>query len=126
MMKNLLDEIAALARDSRFDDAVAMIDGLEAQGFTSPQLQVLKGTYLQLGASGKYSLDDVEEAFRRAIDLDPDSAEAHIDLGWFLCRVVEDTVQARSCFEEALRLATDLRNEARTGLAECDREQRQG
>lgn len=123
-MKADIEKITALARDSKFDEAVEMIDAIEAQGFTSPQLQLLKGMYLQLGESEKYSLDDVVSSFERAIELDDEYVEAYIELGWFLCRVVDDPLRARSAFEVALRLSIELRDQAKMGLVECARELR--
>lgn len=125
-MNDILQRIAALVQASKFDQAVDMIDGLEAQGFTSPQLQVLKGRYLQLGESKKYSVEDAALAFKRAIEIDWECVDAHLELGWFLIRVAEDVAGARRSFEKALCLSTEYSNGARKGLAECEKEVRKG
>ena len=121
-MKSKLEEIDRLARAGQYDDAVVLIDAMDQAGFTSSELQVIKGDLIQLGESELYSIEDAAAAYVRAIDLDAGNIKARLELGWFRLNVEDDAVGAKSCFDTALELSTELRNESRRGLAECRRE----
>lgn len=83
-------------------DAVDVI--LEAEG-ASAELLVLRGQLLQLVAGD--GSDELEEAFacyQEAIEIDPDSAEAHEEIGHFLDDVADDPAEAVPFFRRAIEL----------------------
>ena len=95
-------------------DVDAIDDILETEG-PSAELLVLRGQLIQLVADGRP--DELEEAFacyQEALELDPDSAEAHEELGHFLDDVADDPAEAASFFRRAIELGAG--DSAREGL----------
>jgi len=86
------------------DDIDAIDDILEAEG-GSVELLILRGQLIQLVANGRP--DELEEAFacyQEAIELDPDSAEAHEEIGHFLDGVADEPGEAVPFFRKAIEL----------------------
>ena len=86
------------------DDIDAIDDILEAEG-ASAELLILRGQLIQLVADGRP--DELEEAFacyQEALDLDPDSASAHEEIGHFLDDVADEPAEAIPFFRKAIEL----------------------
>ena len=89
---------------ARPDDIDALDDMLEAQG-PSAGLLILRGQLIQLVADGRP--DELDEAFacyQEALELDPDSAEAHEEIGHFLDDLADDPAEAVPYFRKAIEL----------------------
>ena len=94
--RNLLDEIER-----------------ELDRHPSAELWILLGDAIQLSACHE-SLDDVESSYRRALELDPSSADAHESLGHFMFAVKADASGSLQYFQRALELGAGVT--AREGL----------
>jgi tetratricopeptide (TPR) repeat protein len=98
-------------------DVEAIDDILETEG-PNVELLVLRGQLIQLVANGRP--DELEEAFacyQEALELDPDSAEAHEEIGHFLDDVADDPAEAASFFRRAIQLGAGA--SAHEGLREA-------
>ena len=96
------------------DDIDAIDDILEAEG-ASVELLILRGQLIQLVADGRP--DELEEAFacyQDALELDPDSAYAHEEIGHFLDDVADEPAEAIPFFRKAIELGAGA--SAREGL----------
>lgn len=99
------------------DDLDAIDDILEAEG-PSVDLLILRGQLIQLVADDRE--DELEEAFacyQEALELDPDSAVAHEEMGHFLDDVVDDPGEALPFFRRAIELGAGA--SAEEGLREA-------
>lgn len=92
------------AGEATVDDIDEIDAILDAEG-PSVEMLILRGQLIQLVADG--GEDDLEEAFlcyQQAIELDPDSAEAHEEIGHFLDDVADEPAEAVSYFRKAIEL----------------------
>ncbi len=88
----------------RREDIDEVDDILEAEG-PSAELLILRGQLIQLVADGRP--DALEEAFacyEEALDLEPDSASAHEEIGHFLDDIADEPREAVSFFRKAIEL----------------------
>ena len=95
-------------------DIDTLDDILEAEG-PSVELLILRGQLIQLMADGRP--DELEEAFacyQEALELDPDSASAHEEIGHFLDDVADEPEEAVPFFRKAIELGAGA--SAREGL----------
>jgi tetratricopeptide (TPR) repeat protein len=106
-------------------DDIDEIDAiLETEGPSSEML-ILRGQLIQLVADG--GDDELEEAFacyQQAIELDPDSAEAHEEIGHFLDDFADEPAEAISYFRKAIELGAGATAEEglRDVLGQLERE----
>lgn len=80
----------------------------------SAELWILFGDAIQL-SDRHDSLEEVERSYRRALELDPSSADAHESLGHYLFAVKADTRGSLRFFQRALELGAGVT--AREGLS---------
>jgi tetratricopeptide (TPR) repeat protein len=86
-------------------ETVALAD--EAVGVfpQSPRLWCMRGCLIQLGPENcPQSLEDALASFKRAIEIDPQFAEAWEEIGYFYHNVLDDETTAQPYFREAKRL----------------------
>jgi tetratricopeptide (TPR) repeat protein len=94
----------ARAGAARLEDIDEIDDMLEAEG-PSVELLILRGQLIQLVTDGDH--DALEEAFacyQEALELDPDSAVAHEEIGHFLDDVADEPGEAVPFFRRAIAL----------------------
>jgi tetratricopeptide (TPR) repeat protein len=102
----IVDIRRRVARDgvATQDDIDAIDDILETE-CASAELLILRGQLIQLVADGRP--DELEEAFacyQDALELDPDSAYAHEEIGHFLDDVADEPAEAIPFFRKAIEL----------------------
>lgn len=86
----------------------------ELQRHPSAELWILLGDAIQLSDRHE-SLEDVERSYRRALELDPGSADAYESLGHFIFAVKSDARGSLRYFQRALELGAGVT--AREGLS---------
>ncbi|MEO1291837.1 MAG: tetratricopeptide repeat protein, partial [Pseudomonadota bacterium] len=107
-----------LGRHSEFvDEAERLFSDALAQAPRSPAILRAFGTFL----AERGDADKAEKYLRRAVEFDPNGAEAFDDLATFLANIRKDADEAEIYFREALRLAPD-RTETLTKFAAFLRE----
>jgi tetratricopeptide (TPR) repeat protein len=107
-----LSEIRVLQRERRFDEALARVERLLAEGPCSTELLVSRARLLQLSS---HSPDEADAADPLA----PEGIEPRIELGYFLYAVRDRTAEALGHFEDAERLACNLLKDALMGQLRC-------
>ena len=95
---------------------------LERQQSLTPKLLVRKGMLLQMDDDPRGELSEVEESFRKALDIDPDYVEAYIELGYYYYAVLDNAASGRDFFLKAADLLRKLNSEVLEGLVECAEE----
>lgn len=104
----------------KYSQALKLADDLLRDWPDQPQLLVLRGRLIQLQESPSGpTLDDAKSAFERAIDLDPESPAALIELGHYFYAVEDDSKRAAQCFEQAVHLTKQLLKDALMGQAKA-------
>jgi uncharacterized protein HemY len=109
-----MDREEALVRDIRAriapdaanaDDCIAEVDGALRECPGSSRLWCLRGDLIQLAPKTTlHTLADAREAYERALALDPSSAEACEELGFYFDSVQDDPAAAEPYFRKALAL----------------------
>ncbi len=104
-VKDKYADIRAMIGRQEYDAALRAIEQLgQAQEF-SPDILVLKANLILLVSSpGLYELKDAEEAYHRALELSPDNADAHLDLGYFYLNILDNPSSAQPHFLQAEQL----------------------
>ena len=85
----------------------AILARIEAAIRTEPKnadLWVLRGDAIQQSDELTNPLTEVERSYRKAIEIDPSSADAHESLGHFWFAVMNDATKAKPFFERAVAL----------------------
>jgi hypothetical protein len=103
------DYVAALA------EVEGLIEGWPGNG----HLSVLWACLVQLQDDPKHDLDDVKRALQRAIDLEPSSPAAAIELGHFLDAVEDDPGAASRAYAGGVVIARRLLIEGLIGQAKA-------
>jgi tetratricopeptide (TPR) repeat protein len=108
------------------DDIDAIDDLLDSEG-PSVELLIVRGQLMQLVVDG--GEDELEEAFacyREALDLDPNSALAHEEIGHFLDDVADQPEEALPFFRRAIALGAGPSAEdgLREALSQLESEER--
>jgi len=71
----------------------------------SARLWMIRGDLIQLGPeSSPYSLEDALASYQRAIEVDPEFAEAWDEIGHYYDAILDDETAAQKHFEHAARL----------------------
>ena len=70
----------------------------------SPALWCLRGDLIQLSDDDNFTLEDALESYKKAIELDPNNAEAYEAIGHFYNAVNADPATAESYFRKAVVL----------------------
>jgi tetratricopeptide (TPR) repeat protein len=120
-LKRGLDRVLALRREQRFDLALQDVTRLMELWPDHPRLLVLRAELIQLQGDeeGLPTLDDAKNDLKRAVALDPFSADALIELGYFLYAVEDDAKAAAKYFEKVVHLCVEQFTQALVGHAEA-------
>lgn len=86
----------------------------ELERSPSVDLWILLGDAIQLSDGVDYDLEDAEASYRNALELDPNSADAHESLAFFTFAVRGDTRASIPLFRLAIDLGAGI--SAREGL----------
>ena len=97
-------------------EVLRKVEAALASNSNSSQLWVWRGILIQLGSDpAAYTTEDVEASFKRAVELDPNNAEAFEELGYLYDAVLNDLSSALAAFRKAVAL--DVRPASVAGLA---------
>ena len=87
---------------------VALVDEAVRVFPRSARLWVMRGDIIQLGSeSCPHPLEEALRSFQRAVEIDPQFAEAWDELGHYYDAVLDDEKTAQEYFEKAKRLRYD-------------------
>jgi len=113
-----IDRIRAefATRDTATEEVMNKVDQALEQFPTSPALWCLRGDLIQLSDGEDYTLEDALNSYQRAIELDPNNAEAYEAIGHYYNAVNDDPVRAEPYFKKAIALGGGEGSER--GLAE--------
>jgi tetratricopeptide (TPR) repeat protein len=108
-------------REGRFDEALAEVESLLQAWPNSSYLLIMRAslTRLQDDEDGTPTLEDAKSDLLAAVDLDPDSPAALIELGQFTNAIDDDARSAAKYFEKAVYLCADLLAQALVSHAEA-------
>jgi len=115
-------EIAKAKRVSA--ETLAQIER-ELERFPSADLWILRGDAIQLSEARNYDLEDAELSYRKALDIEPGSADAYESLAHFILAVKANARDSLPLFRRAIELGAGLSaheglRAAITDLAESD------
>ena len=120
-MNPAFERIRRQIESKEIASALLEIREIEQTAKGSPRLAVLKAMCLQLSeADGP--LEDVHSALQQALLLNDEYVEAHLEMGWFLYAVQDQTKDAQEAFERALHLLRKQNSEVIRGLLACAEE----
>lgn len=115
--KNALSRVFRLWERGEYDTALRDVELLLEQWQGNPQLQILRGSLIQLQGRAAATLDDAKQALQSAVELDPSSPAASIELGHFFDAVEDNPGAAAKIYAKAITNARRLLIEALIGQA---------
>jgi tetratricopeptide (TPR) repeat protein len=90
-------------------EVIALADEAVRSFPQSARLWVMRGDLIQIGPECcPHPLDEALRSYQRAIELDPQFAEAWDEIGHYHDTVLDDETEAQRCFREAERLRGHL------------------
>lgn len=114
-----------LLEDQLWDEALTQVDKLLEANPLAAQLHLLRGQLIQLqDENTPYSLEDTEQAFQRAAELDTTYFDAIVELMHFYDAVCPDAAKAIEYAKQVKALAQKALTEAYTILERTDRNTR--
>ena len=102
---------------------IAEVERALQQSTSAPTLILLGDLIQLLEDPGRYQLSDAENAYLRAVKIEPNHAEGYASLGFFYDRIMDDPAKAKPFFERAVALGS---SEALEGLQEVLEQLRDG
>ena len=117
VFKKALANIFRIWADNDYDTALEEVDALLTTWPGNPQLQILRASLIQLHDHPTSTLDDAKQALQEAVDLDPSSPAAAIELGHFLDAVEDNPKAASKQYTNAIIQARRLLIEGLIGQA---------
>jgi hypothetical protein len=114
-----IELVRKLYEDGKYSDILKQIEGVENAGCISAELLVRKAMCLQLVEPPKGEFGVIEEVFKSALKLDPQSIQALIEYGWYKLNVLDDASAALDLFRRAQHLQVEMNSEIVTGLLKC-------
>ncbi|MFN7963489.1 MAG: hypothetical protein U0002_19670 [Thermoanaerobaculia bacterium] len=109
-----------MLESSQYDAAVLRLSELESERGLSDTEQVAKGRAVLLSSEKlPLGLADAEQAFLTALDLNPNSIDSLLELGWYYYAYQDNPSRGRPYFEAACRALRSLLTEAARGVAGC-------
>jgi tetratricopeptide (TPR) repeat protein len=107
--------------EEHFDQALSEVERLLKVWPNNPRLLVMRADLIQLqdDVDGIPTLEDAKSDLELAADLDEDSPDALIELGYFLFVHDDDAKEALKRFDKAVYLCVDLFTQALVGHAEA-------
>lgn len=120
-LKRGLSKARRLWRDGRLDLALSEVDRLLGEWPDQRHLLLMRArlTQLQDDIEGTPSLDDAESDLERAVQLDEQSPDSLIELGYFRFVHHDDAKGASKYFERAVHRCVDMLSQALVGRAEA-------
>ncbi len=116
-----LEKIRRLCSADHYHQALAEAIRLLKSWPDNPHLLSLWGNLIQLqeDEGGSPTLEDAKAALARAVELDPESPTALVELGHFLYAVEDETRAGLKCFAKAIALSRRLLQEGLVGQAKA-------
>ena len=124
MSLSAMKQIRALCKEERYNEAIQQIDAVQAQGYEDASLLTLKALCIQMGEGSPHTLEDAKAALEKAAALEEGSAEAQLELGWYLYNVDDDAEAAQPAFEKAIELLQAQLTSSVIGAVKAIREAR--
>jgi tetratricopeptide (TPR) repeat protein len=115
--KKSLSRILRLWEREDFDAALSEVDALLQEWRGNSQLQIWRASLIQLQDSPSQTLEAAKQALQQAVDLDPSSPAASIELGHYLDSVEDNPKAAAKAFSKAIMEARRLLIEGLIGQA---------
>ena len=115
------DDINQLCSEGKYSEALRRIKEGEQSGQVTAELLVKKAMCLQM-LDDNGTLEEVEQTFETALQLDPKSIQALMEFGWFQLNVKDQPRCAETLFRRALELQVPVNTEIAAGLLKCLRE----
>lgn len=113
-------ELDSLMEQQKFGEILNILRRIEKQRELTPVELVEKGRCIQLGPDdGEWSLKDAEEAFKKALLIEPDYLPALAELGFFYYAIKDDSAQALPFFRRAIEIGRLQLTEVAIGMAGC-------
>lgn len=114
------DEVGDLLRSKRFEEALRLLSAIESDRSLDASELVSKGCAIMLAPEGAgFPLAAAEAAFQDALVLDPEYADALVELAWYYHNVEDDSRRALPLFERAVKVCRQQLTEAARGYASC-------
>lgn len=114
------DEIGDLFRGKRFEEAIRLLSAIEPDRPLGASELVSKGCAIMLAPEGAgFPLAAAEAAFKDALVLNPEYADALVELAWYYHTVEDDSRRALPLFEQAVRVCRQQLTAAARGYASC-------
>lgn len=117
--KKSLARVFRLWEEGNYEAALSEVDSLLQHWRGNAQLQVLRASLIQLQERPSAALGEVKQALQNAVDLDPSSPVAGIELGNFLDAVEDNPKAASKAYAKAIADARRLLTEALIGQAKA-------
>lgn len=120
--KGALQRITALIGERRFDDALEQVDQLLDSSPNAVGLLIKRAMLIQLQDNeniGAPPLSEVRESLERAIEIEPNSIDAYVELGNFEHAVADDPKAALEHFKKAMTYSEDGLKAALIGMMKC-------
>jgi hypothetical protein len=117
----IFDDIKQLCSERKYSEALQRIKEIERSGDVTAELLVQKAMCLQM-ADDNGTLEEVEQTFETALQLEPESVQALVECGWFQLNVKDQPQCAQVLFSKALELQVSVNTEIVAGLLKCYRE----
>lgn len=122
-LKGIIDNVRALCEAGEHNRALELLERGQKQSIPNPKILVWKGICSQLRSTeNQYQLADVEQMFLKALEIDDESVEALLELGWFYLNVSDDATRAQTFFSKAMEIEKKALTDAIIGLARCLKE----
>lgn len=118
--KELHAELNRLSTSQRYDEALDLLASAETERQLDAHELVMKGRLIQLASeSCQFPLMDAASAFKEALDLEPESIDARVELAWYFHTIEGDHRRAEALFRQAIASSRSQLTEAARGLAAC-------
>jgi len=114
-----LAEVLSLKDREEYERALTRLEELRQAWPGNAQLHVLWASLVQLQEESAHSLDDAKRTLQHALDLDPKSPTAAIELGYFLDNVEDNPQAATKAFAQGIATARQLLIDGLLGQAKA-------
>jgi tetratricopeptide (TPR) repeat protein len=120
--KQKITAIARLQESKAFDQALAEVDAAIESWPGNAHLHVLRSRLVQLQEEPAIELDEAKTSLQKAVELEKNSPEAAIELGYFLDNVEDDAAAASKAFSDGVAIARKLLIDGLIGQAKAFRQ----
>jgi tetratricopeptide (TPR) repeat protein len=119
-MSKVFEKFHELIGEEKYDDAVQVFIECEKKPEPAAYDLVWKGFAILMASEDcPLSLEDVEAAYKRAIDEDDAYIDAYIELAYFYLNVMDNAKEAKPYFEKVLDMSRQNATESISGIAQC-------